>query len=126
MQEGESSYTIFDVRQRGEDFVGGNIPGSIQIDFDEFEAQVDDLVKEHGDKENVVFVCMYGGLRSPSAAMSFLLANDGKENVYVLLNGFQGWIKKFKGDDSRIENFDEQCWNELLEHVHDQTPRNES
>ncbi|KAL6045674.1 Cdc25 phosphatase Ibp1 [Balamuthia mandrillaris] len=127
----KGSVAVIDVRDS--DFIGGHIPGAINIPFDDLEEKMEALT-EHANKEYVVFYCMYGQLRSPAAALAFIKAAKppSKEdaevplasNTYVLVEGFRQWLKTFKGKENEmVENYDAECWNELLEHVHDQTPR---
>lgn len=68
----------------------------VHTDFDESKLEV--LAQEHGSKDYVVFYCMYGQLRSPAAALSFLKAlgkdSTSENNVYafyfVLYSPYKG------------------------------------
>ena len=41
---------------------------------DAVESKLEQLAKEHGRKDYIVFYCMYGQLRSPAAALSLIKA----------------------------------------------------
>ncbi|ELR18795.1 rhodaneselike domain containing protein [Acanthamoeba castellanii str. Neff] len=127
-----SGVLVVDVR--GPDFHGGHIPGALNLPFDDaVESKLEQLAKEHGRKDYIVFYCMYGQLRSPAAALSLIkaLGTDAASqgnNVYVLAEGFKNWVKTFNGKkDDHIENFDRECWDEVeseLVHINDQpSPR---
>lgn len=52
-----------------------------------FESKCEELKKEHGDKQYIVFYCMYGSLRSPAAALDYIKSLGSQAdatNVYVL------------------------------------------
>jgi len=65
---------------------------------------------------------MYGTLRSPSAALTFIKHlpkdHDGK-NVFVLSGGFHDYVKKFHGDSKLVESFDKSYFNEDFLHIND-------
>jgi rhodanese-related sulfurtransferase len=50
------------------------------------DSKLEQLAKEHGGKEYIVFYCMYGQLRSPAAALSLIKAlgsESAGNNVYL-------------------------------------------
>eukprot|EP01104_Vermistella_antarctica_P008072 TRINITY_DN201_c1_g1_i1.p1 TRINITY_DN201_c1_g1~~TRINITY_DN201_c1_g1_i1.p1 ORF type:complete len:167 (-),score=58.14 TRINITY_DN201_c1_g1_i1:161-622(-) len=106
---------------RGEDFKGGNIVGSEQCSYDNFDAGLTALFEKHKDKERVVFVCMYGKLRSPSAALDFIRlgGNNSADKVFVLSGGFQSFVSKYSEDDKLVEKFDKSVWSDEFLHVCD-------
>eukprot|EP01087_Luapelamoeba_hula_P014652 TRINITY_DN4336_c0_g1_i2.p1 TRINITY_DN4336_c0_g1~~TRINITY_DN4336_c0_g1_i2.p1 ORF type:complete len:174 (-),score=25.96 TRINITY_DN4336_c0_g1_i2:33-554(-) len=122
----EKNASVLLVDVRGPDYVGGHIPGAVNIPYSEgFEAKCPDLRKDHGNKDNVVFYCMYGQLRSPSAALDYLKSADETEakKVFVLLDGFNKWMQTFHDSmDGKIEGFDKSQWSDSWEHVHDIVP----
>lgn len=58
------NFKIVDVRD--DDFVGGNIPGTLNIPSRRFGSRVDALVDELKDNEAVVFTCALSQQRGPN------------------------------------------------------------
>jgi len=58
------SFKIVDVRD--DDYIGGHIPGSINIPSRQFSSRVEDLVDELRDHEAVVFTCALSQQRGPN------------------------------------------------------------
>ena len=58
------SFKVVDVRD--DDFVGGSIPGTLNIPSRRFGTRVDDLVDELKDQEAVVFTCALSQQRGPN------------------------------------------------------------
>merc|ERR1711974_268544 len=113
-------FVIFDLREK--DNQGGYITGSTRLPFGDVEAGVADVVKKYKD-QRVLFVCTYGKLRSPTAALSYLnqLAKEDPSaptsNVCVLSGGFQAYVSKYHDNDALVKEYDEKMWT-LPEFVH--------
>ena len=58
------SFKIVDVRD--DDYIGGHIPGTLNIPSRQFGSRVDDLVDELKDNEVVVFTCALSQQRGPN------------------------------------------------------------
>jgi hypothetical protein len=59
-----TTFKVVDVRD--DDFVGGSIPGTINIPSRRFGSRVDSLVDELKDNEAVVFTCALSQQRGPN------------------------------------------------------------
>eukprot|EP01089_Gocevia_fonbrunei_P003603 TRINITY_DN13582_c0_g1_i1.p1 TRINITY_DN13582_c0_g1~~TRINITY_DN13582_c0_g1_i1.p1 ORF type:complete len:166 (+),score=27.80 TRINITY_DN13582_c0_g1_i1:97-594(+) len=125
-KEKPESLVIFDVR--GIDYPGGHIPSSVHVPNEEFENEVDTLIEQHGNKQNIVFACMWGKLRSPECALRFIQRSSNKDNVFVMSDGLRDWIQKYHDDKELVENFDKECWSEEFFHQSDTegTPRSKA
>jgi len=58
------SFKIVDVRD--DDYIGGHIPGTLNIPSRQFGSRVDDLVDELKDNEAIVFTCALSQQRGPN------------------------------------------------------------
>eukprot|EP01101_Sappina_pedata_P004386 TRINITY_DN1840_c0_g1_i1.p1 TRINITY_DN1840_c0_g1~~TRINITY_DN1840_c0_g1_i1.p1 ORF type:complete len:189 (-),score=81.80 TRINITY_DN1840_c0_g1_i1:111-677(-) len=105
---------LIDVRDA--DYEGGHIPGSINVPFESFDSKVDELVEKYGKAKSVVFYCMYGQLRSPSCALTFIkrkkqVLPDSLANTFVLSGGFQEYLTEAKDKISTlVEGYDEKLF----------------
>ena len=130
---------IFDVRTPKQDYLGGNIKGSTNIEHQEFMDNIDTIYPKYNKLKYVVFHCMYSQSRGPRCArfygdylsdkLSDLLKlrkdesttkydNEIKmildQNIYILKGGFIGFLNKYINDETNknwINNFDKQYWN---------------
>jgi len=62
------TFKIVDVRD--DDFVGGSIPGTLNVPSRKFGSRVDTLVDELKDNEAVVFTCALSQQRGPNVVCS--------------------------------------------------------
>lgn len=81
----EKSALVLDVRSRLE-FLGGNIPGSLNIPLDTLQDQLQTLSLD----KTIITVCAKGVDRSLKAA-NFLREN-GYQQAFYLCEGYQGWL----------------------------------
>jgi hypothetical protein len=58
------SFKIVDVRD--DDYIGGHIPGTLNVPSQQFSSRVGDLVDELKDNEAVVFTCALSQQRGPN------------------------------------------------------------
>jgi len=102
---------------RDQDYTGGHIPGSVAAPYGtEFESKLTDLVKQYHSYANVIFYCMYGQLRSPSCALTFLKKQQElfpaspTNNVFVLSGGFHDYLVANHDDSVVVEGYDAACY----------------
>ena len=84
--EGKQEYQLIDVREIAE-WEEVRLPGTVNIPMSEFQARMDELDEE----ATIVLVCRTGA-RSQMAGD--FLAGSGYENVYNLLEGTMGWLRR--------------------------------
>jgi len=105
LESGSSSLAIIDVRDS--DHIGGHIRGSLHRPSQSItESSIQDLIKELGEKKDVVFHCALSQQRGPSVALKYARARKevmarqtssqeeekGKEQtVWILEGGFVKW-----------------------------------
>jgi rhodanese-related sulfurtransferase len=82
----DADYVLIDVR-REDEFEVGHLPGAILLPLDELQWRMDEIDED----KHIVFVCRTGN-RSDTAAQ--ILAANGYENVYNLLEGVVGWMRR--------------------------------
>jgi 3-mercaptopyruvate sulfurtransferase SseA len=62
------TFKIIDVRD--DDYIGGHIPGSLNVPSQQLTSQIDSLVDELKDYEAVVFTCALSQQRGPNVSIS--------------------------------------------------------
>ena len=120
MQE-HPSLLIVDVRD--DDAVGGNIKGSMHCPDSTFVPDGLQLVRDcltggHSAQETrVVFHCMESARRGPRCARRLYdslneepLEGFSSSNIFVLKGGADLWIRRFWGDKSLVEAYDDAFW----------------
>src|SRR5271170_899643 len=68
------SFKIVDVRD--DDYIGGHIPGTLNVPSLQFSSRVEDLVDELKDNEAVVFTCALSQQRGPNVCSCEKLADN--------------------------------------------------
>jgi len=102
-----------DVREA--DRKGGSVTNAIHNPYAENNwTGLLEAIKRHNPKK-LVFFCMYGRERSPTAASNFLLHNlaAGAPKVYILIGGFQAWLRYCAKADlatKHITGYDAEQW----------------
>lgn len=87
MIEGESKFTLLDVRDAYELHISNLKIESVHIPLDDLQSRLDEL-----DKSDEVIVLCRSGNRSATACE--LLAQKGFKNVYNLKGGINEWAQK--------------------------------
>lgn len=101
-----------------EDYIGGHIKGSWNIPAHQLDAMMPTLLRKLKDKKTVVFHCMLSQQRGPKAARRYMQEREaalGKEEaegqtVYVLGQGFSGWMQEYKNDERLTEGYRKEVW----------------
>ncbi|KAF8964168.1 Rhodanese-like domain-containing protein [Flammula alnicola] len=107
-------FVIVDVRD--DDYVGGNIKGSMNYPSQEFLMNVDGLVKQTKEVPLVIFHCTLSQVRGPKAARIYsetrhnAQGKDIKHEVAILRDGFSQFQVKYKDDPELVENWDKEVW----------------
>ncbi|PPQ85162.1 hypothetical protein CVT25_004169 [Psilocybe cyanescens] len=107
-------FVVVDVRD--DDYVGGNIKGSMNYPSAEFLSNVDGLVKETKEVPFVIFHCALSQVRGPKAARIYsetrknILSNDIPHEVAILRDGFSQFQVKYKDDAELVEKWDKNVW----------------
>ncbi|RDB17796.1 Dual specificity phosphatase ibp1 [Hypsizygus marmoreus] len=111
----KKDFVVVDVRD--DDYLGGNVKGSLNKPSSEFLMHVDSLVKDTKDVPLVIFHCSLSQVRGPKAARIYeetrrniLQGNDIPHEVAVLREGFTQFQTKFKDDPALVENWDKAVW----------------
>jgi len=97
-----SSILIVDVRD--DDYEGGHIPDALNIPSNLFYRSFHKIDAAAKGKQQIIFHCMKSQMRGPTAANQYIqhLARRASDNqaadqqtptVYVLTDGFEGWLK---------------------------------
>lgn len=73
------TFQIVDVRD--DDYIGGHIPGTLNIPSRQFPSRVDALVDQLEDREAVVFTCALSQQRGPNVWCRRVLADLGCAKV---------------------------------------------
>lgn len=84
--EGKQDFQLVDVREIAE-WEDARLPGTVNIPMSEFQARMGEIEKD----TPIVLVCRTGG-RSQMAG-EFMITS-GYENVYNLLEGTMGWLRR--------------------------------
>jgi len=84
--EGKQEFQLIDVREIAE-WEEARLPGTINIPMSEFQTRMDEI----DEGATIVLVCRTGG-RSQMAGE--FLVGSGYDNVYNLLEGTMGWLRR--------------------------------
>ncbi|BGP47533.1 Cdc25 phosphatase Ibp1 [Rhodotorula kratochvilovae] len=117
-------FLVIDVRSS--DFPGGNLPGAVNITTREFrdDAAIDRVIQRHiaprlPQLRTVVVHCMRSQTRGPYAAhlLSRSPSLPPDVEVVVLEGGFQGWLRRYKGEKVLFEGLDgaAQGWEDVVQ-----------
>ncbi|KDR82495.1 hypothetical protein GALMADRAFT_237814 [Galerina marginata CBS 339.88] len=110
----KKDFVVIDVRD--DDYVGGNIKGSVNLPSREFLMNVDGLVKDTKQVPLVIFHCSLSQVRGPKAARVYsetrknVVDKDIPHEVVILRDGFSQFQVKYKDDPELVENWDEGVW----------------
>ncbi|KAK0715102.1 Rhodanese-like domain-containing protein [Lasiosphaeris hirsuta] len=131
--KGDPTIAIIDVRD--DDYIGGHIKGAQNIPSRTLETMLPTLIRQHKDKEIIVFHCALSQQRGPGAALRYIRereralskqqkatkANtDGaneeqatkpvEQKIYVLDKGFVGWQEVYGTDERLTEGYRKELW----------------
>mmetsp|Transcript_68967 Transcript_68967/g.127044 ORF Transcript_68967/g.127044 Transcript_68967/m.127044 type:complete len:220 (-) Transcript_68967:63-722(-) len=103
--EGQFALAIVDLRDA--DFVGGHIPGCVNIPSRTFISRIDRTIEALGHANLIVFHCLISMHRAPMCAKLykerlFQLGQD--QNVAILEGGFSQWRELFTMQPWAIED----------------------
>ena len=82
----DADFVLVDVREEDE-FAAGHLPGAVNIPLSEFQFRTDEVDEDKA----IVLVCRTSN-RSEMATQ--MLAANGYDNLYHLLEGTLGWMKR--------------------------------
>ena len=82
----DADYILIDVREIDE-FESGHLPGAVNLPLSEFQFRMDEVDEDR----TVILVCRTDN-RSELAAQ--MLSANGYDNVYNLLEGTMGWMRR--------------------------------
>ncbi|KAI8330762.1 Rhodanese-like protein [Chlamydoabsidia padenii] len=108
-------YLIIDVRD--DDFVGGNIPGALNVPANQLVDAASDLAQTYSNVPVIYFHCALSQVRGPKSARIYneirhlqpsLSSKD--QQVYVIRGGFEGWHARYKDEKDLMENYDADRW----------------
>jgi Cdc25 family phosphatase len=120
------------------DYIGGHIKHSTHVPSSTLAHKIPELVRKLKDKETVIFHCALSQMRGPGAALRYLRERERllgpaqkeeqaaavkdeagaetetpevkEQKVYVLDDGFVGWVQKY-GEDVRLtEGYRKELW----------------
>ncbi|KAG1678889.1 hypothetical protein FOA52_003557 [Chlamydomonas sp. UWO 241] len=114
-----SSVVVFDVRD--DDYVGGHIRGGFHMKSEHFlgSGLIDAVIDEHLVKTpsvtKVVLHCMFSQQRGPQCAQRLVARLAERKihpqpSVYVLRNGWMGFVRLFSADADLVEDVDRTMW----------------
>lgn len=111
---------IIDVRDS--DHVGGHIKGSTWVPSSSLDSRMPELLQTLKDKDQVIFHCGLSQQRGPSAALQYAKEREGlagknpgdsetkRQEVCVLVGGFNMWQAKYGGDERLTEDYAKDIW----------------
>jgi len=104
-------YLIVDVR--GDDFIGGHIPGAVNIPSNELDEKIPDMLNQYKEVPKIIFHCALSQVRGPKSAKIYQekLETDKKQNVVILRGGFVEWEQKYRKEPELLESYDPELWN---------------
>jgi rhodanese-related sulfurtransferase len=82
----DADFVLVDVREEDE-FAAGHLPGAVNIPLSEFQFRTDEVDEDRA----IVLVCRTSN-RSEMATQ--ILASNGYDNLYHLLEGTVGWMRR--------------------------------
>ncbi|GAA5845076.1 hypothetical protein JCM9279_005426 [Rhodotorula babjevae] len=110
-----ASFLVIDVRSS--DFPGGNLPRALNLHTGHFRSDqdVERVIAQHISPRlpalrTVILHCMRSQTRGPYAA-SLLQRSPALPpgvDVVVLEGGFQGWLRRYRGEQALFENLEGQ------------------
>jgi len=75
------SFQIVDVRD--DDYIGGHIPGTLNVPSRQFSSRVEDLIEELKGHDAVIFTCALSQQRGPNVRVpSSVLLMTGRAKVF--------------------------------------------
>ncbi|KAF9578192.1 hypothetical protein BGW38_006143 [Lunasporangiospora selenospora] len=118
-------YLVVDVRDS--DYIGGHIPGGINIPAGTLPDQLPQLIVQYGNVPELYFHCALSQVRGPKAARRWSEALAAQEEeavaaaqeaekspvvqkINILRGGFGEWQKKYKSNRNLVEDYDEGFW----------------
>ncbi|KAG2197235.1 hypothetical protein INT47_003610 [Mucor saturninus] len=106
-------YAIVDVRDS--DYIGGHIPGSINVPASQMYDKANDLIRDFSHVPKVYFHCALSQVRGPKSARIYSetmnnLGIESDQKVKILRNGFEGWHAKYRKEEGLIEDYDKSVW----------------
>ncbi|KAG2174618.1 hypothetical protein INT44_006882 [Umbelopsis vinacea] len=109
----KKDYVIIDVRDHDfavlqNTYLGGNIPGAVNVPSRYFLEDVQKLIDDYKDVPQVYFHCAL------SQARAGFVDQRTYFQVSVLQGGFEQWYVKHRNDPSLIENHDPEALKGLL------------
>ncbi|KAG0054151.1 hypothetical protein BGZ83_011847 [Gryganskiella cystojenkinii] len=109
-------YLVVDVRDS--DYIGGHIPGGINIPSSELRDRLPTLIEEHKDVPQLFFHCALSQVRGPKAARRWSEALAAKteeaglaqnpavhQQVNILRGGFGDWQRLYKNDKNLVVDY---------------------
>ncbi|GBC10139.1 hypothetical protein RclHR1_09370009 [Rhizophagus clarus] len=108
-------YLVVDVRD--DDYIGGNIPNSVNSPSKNFHDDVNDLISKYNQVPRVIFTCALSQVRGPKCARIFKEVTENTETkteqkIQVLQGGVTEWQRQNKDDPKLIENYNPDYWEE--------------
>ncbi|CAG8675069.1 7704_t:CDS:2 [Funneliformis caledonium] len=118
-------YLIVDVRD--DDYVGGNIPNCINKPSATIKDSLDSLISDYSQVPQIIFTCGLSKGRGPNSAKAYqdeLLSKNinPDQKIQVLSGGITEWQKHYKDEQTLIENYDANYWNQNDNNVHTNNP----
>ncbi|KAF9281833.1 hypothetical protein BGZ74_002264 [Mortierella antarctica] len=115
-------YLIIDVRDA--DYIGGHIPGCLNIPAHDLPDQLPQLIEEYKNVPQLFFHCALSQVRGPKAAnrwsQAVALAAETAttpapaQKINILRGGFGAWQRKHKDNRELVEDYEEEYWTEDL------------
>ncbi|OMJ24405.1 Dual specificity phosphatase ibp1 [Smittium culicis] len=119
------NYLIVDVRDS--DYIGGHIPGALNIPSYEIRDKVDEIAKKYCNIPLLVFHCALSQVRGPKSARIYhefvgnvimsqhsaykdIIPKLEEQQVSVLTGGFSDWYDEFKNEPDMLEDIDHDLW----------------
>lgn len=99
-ESAKREFLFVDVR-RPDEFKAGHLPGAVNIPYDEIDKRKDEVPLDRP----VVIYCTISSWRAPYAAN--VMADAGRNNVYVLEGGASGW--NAGGQEIRADGTDQKA-----------------
>ncbi|KAG0093838.1 hypothetical protein BGZ93_006586 [Podila epicladia] len=113
-------YLIIDVRDA--DYIGGHIPGCLNIPAHDLPDKLPELIEEYKDVPQLFFHCALSQVRGPKAANRWSQAvalaaetattSAPAQKINILRGGFGEWQRKHKDNKELVEDYEEEYWAE--------------
>ncbi|KAI9261162.1 Rhodanese-like domain-containing protein [Sporodiniella umbellata] len=109
----EVDYVVVDVRDN--DYIGGHIPGSINVPAGRMYEEANELIQKYSKVPVIYFHCALSQVRGPKSARIYseTLTNLGiatDQKVKIMRYGFEGWHSRYKFEKELIEDYNPQVW----------------